>query len=184
MIITITKTSGQRQLLLPVILFILLLCCSHAKAQSLLSKQISINFNQQRLGDILLDIGKKGGFYFSYNGKVLPQDSLVSITANNQTVSVIMAMLFHGKYDVEERKNYLIITLPLPNLSLVNADITNDNNTYSISGLVINERTGERLMNASVYLKQQLVSVLTDEHGYFRLKFRADKPGHITLTAS
>jgi hypothetical protein len=178
-----TKPFKLQLLILPVVLS--LLCCfTQTKAQSLLDKRVSINFEHARLGNILLEVGKKGDFYFVYKGGLFPQDSLVSITTNNQTVSGILKMLFHDKFNFEEHKEYLIITQPLPMLSLLNTDITNEGNTYSISGLVVNERTGERLMNASVYVKEQLVSVLTDEHGYFQLRFRANNPGQISLTAS
>lgn len=169
--------------ILPVVLG--LLCCfTQTKAQSLLDKRVSVNFEHARLGDVLREVGKKGDFYFVYKGGLFSQDSLVSITADNQTVSGILKTLFHDKFNFEAHKEYLIITQPIPGLSLLNTDITNEGNTYSISGLVVNEHTGERLMNASVYVKEQLVSVLTDEHGYFQLRFRANNPGQINLTAS
>jgi outer membrane protein W len=177
------NTISQIRKLLPVVL-LMMLCIGKTQAQGLLNKRISINFNRARLADALHQIGKQGQFYFAYNGRLLPQDSLVTLAANNQTVSGIMVMLFHGKYEFKELNDHIIIDINLPNLALQNTDITNDNNTYSISGLVVDERTGERLMNASVYVKQQLISVLTDEHGYFKLKFRADNPGQISLTAS
>jgi hypothetical protein len=177
------NTISQIRKLLPVVL-LMMLCIGKTQAQGLLNKRISINFNHARLADALHQIGKQGDFYFAYNGRLLPQDSLVSLAVNNQTVSGVLATLFHGKYEFKELNDHIIIDLNLPNLALQNTDITNDNNIYSISGLVVNERTGERLMNASVYVKQQLISVLTDEHGYFKLKFRADNPGQISLTAS
>jgi len=180
---TSTNTLSQMRKLIPVVL-LMMLCIGKTQAQGLLNKRITINFNHTRLADALYQIGKQGQFYFAYNGRVLPQDSLVTLTATNHTVSEIMATLLHGKYEFKELNDHIIIDLILPNLSLQNTDITNDNNTYSISGLVVDERTGERLMNASVYIKEQLTSVLTDEHGYFKLKFKADNPGQISLTAS
>ena len=69
-------------------------------------------------------------------------------------------------------------------LSFINTDITTDNNNYSISGIVVDEKTGERLMNTSVYEKEQLVSTLTDEHGYFKLKLRSASLDQVRLTAS
>jgi hypothetical protein len=164
---------------------LIMLCLfKQAGAQSFLDKRVSVNFNHTRLAEALNEISKKAGFYFSYNGKALPKDSLVNLVEDNQKVAVLLNKLLHDKYEYEERKNYIIITVSLPHLLLINTDITNDNNTYSISGLVVDERNGERLMNASVYEKQQLVSTLTDEHGYFRLKFSANTGAIISLTAS
>ncbi|MFC0518561.1 LA_2272 family surface repeat-containing protein [Mucilaginibacter angelicae] len=182
MIITAAKIPKPYHV---IILFMLMFCFGHTQAQSIFNKRVSVSFDRARLADVLQAVSKKGEFNFSYNAKLLPQDSLVSIAVDNQTVSEVLGSLLHDKYELQEYKGYLVITGRLPYLSLVNTDITNDNNNnYSISGLVVNERTGERLMNASVYVKEQLVSVLTDEHGYFRIKFRADNPGRISLTAS
>ncbi|QNK63138.1 hypothetical protein H7F33_01020 [Pedobacter sp. PAMC26386] len=72
----------------------------------------------------------------------------------------------------------------MPHLSLINTDITNDNDIYSITGVVVDEQSGRRLMNVSVYEKQQLVSTLTDEHGYFKLRCKADVRGALRITAS
>jgi len=162
----------------------ILLVLFKASAQGILSKQVSVNAERLRLADVLARIGKQGDFYFSYNGNMLPKDSLVSIAVVHQPVASVLTQLFHGKFEFEEQGNYLIIIPALPHLTLVNTDITNENNTYSISGIVADEHTGERIMNASVYEKQQLAATLTDEHGYFKLKIRTANPGVLRITAS
>jgi len=167
------------------IMLMLLFASGQSRGQGILSEPVSINFEGARLGDILLELGKKGGFQFSYKARLLPQDSILSIKAADETVGDILHKLLRDKYNIREYQNYLIITQKLPGLAFLDTDITNDNNSnYSVSGLVVSESTGERLMNASVYVKAQLVSVLTDEHGYFRIKFRADNPEQISVTAS
>ena len=182
MIITYTSLPKFAKLILPLIL--LIAGSMFVQAQSLLEKRVSANFDHTRIADVLQEVGKKGGFYFAYNDKLLPKDSLVTFTVNNQTVAGVLAMLFHNRYEITELKYHIVIAPPQPNLSFNNTDITNESNSYSISGLVIDERSGTRLANVSVYAKQQLASTLTDEHGYFQLKFRADNPGQISLTAS
>jgi len=157
---------------------------AQANAQSLLNKSISINAQQSKLSVVLKEIGEKGGFYFAYNGRLLPQDSLVTVVSKDQPISIILNQLFKERYDFEERKNYVIITEALKHLALINTDLTAEDNSYSVSGLVVDDRTGERLMNTSVYEKRQLVSALTDEHGYFKLKFKMSAPAPITVTAS
>ena len=182
MIITYTPLPKFTKVILSLIL--LISGTMFTQAQIPLEKRISANFDHTRIADVLQEVGKKGGFYFAYNDKLLPKDSLVTFTVNNQTVADILTMLFHNRYDITELKYHIVIAPFQPNLSFYNTDITNENNSYSISGLVVNERTGERLMNASVYIKELLVSALTDEHGYFQLRFRANNPGQINLTAS
>lgn len=160
--------------------------CDNMLAQSLLDKRISIDIEQKPLAEALNDIGNKGGFYFSYNGNILQRDSLVSLHTMHEKVSNILSKLFNDSYKFQERKNHIIIGLGsrLRNLAIVNTDIINSNNTHSISGLVIDEQTKHRLGGVSIYEKQQLVSTLTDEHGYFSLKFRARHLDQINLTAS
>lgn len=166
------------------LLTFLLLSALLTSAQGLLDQKISVDLDHVRLADVLKEIGTQGNFYFSYSGKLLPKDSLVSLIARQQPVYSIMEQLFHGKYEFEEQNKYVIISAALPHLALINTDITNDNHVYSISGIVVDERNGERLMNASVYEKEHLEATLTDEHGYFKLKFRANTPAILSITAS
>ncbi|AYL98138.1 LA_2272 family surface repeat-containing protein [Mucilaginibacter celer] len=167
-----------------IVLLLLVLCTGRSNAQSIFNRKVSVNAEGVALADVLQEVSKRCEFHFSYKAQLLPQDSLVSIAVTNQTVGMVLSKLLHDKYNIREYQNYLIITEKLPGLAFLDTDITNDNNNYSVSGLVVSVRTGERLMNASVYVKAQLVSVLTDEHGYFRIKFRADNPGQISVTAS
>ncbi len=53
---------------------------------------------------------------------------------------------------------------------------------WSFSGFVVDDRTGERIVNASVYEKRLLQATLTDEHGYFKLRFRAQNDRFMQLT--
>ena len=153
-------------------------------AQQLLNKQVSLSITQRSVSNVFSEISKQGGFHFSYSGKNFPKDSLVTITANNQTVTKILKQLLSERYEYEERRNYIIITPALQRLSFINTDVTSDDNNYSISGIVVNEKTKERLMNTSVYEKEQLVSTITDEHGYFKLKLKSNSLDQVRITAS
>lgn len=166
------------------LLAFLLFSAFFTSAQGLLDQKISVNFDHIRLADVLKEIGTQGNFYFSYNGKLLPKDSLVSLSLKQQPLYSVMEELFHGRYEFEEQNGYVIISAALPHLSLINTDVTNENHLYSISGIVVDERSGERLMNVSVYEKEHLAATLTDEHGYFRLKFRVGNSEMVSITAS
>ena len=163
--------------------FVIVFSFLSARAQSILKKPVSVNLTQTKLADVLNEISKMGGFYFSYNGRLLPKDSLVNIQAEQKPVGELLAQLFKGRYELEEQGHYIIITLALKRLSLVNSDMAAEDNSVSVSGIVIDERTGDRLMNASVYEKHQLVSTLTDDHGYFKLKVKGSATGQIAITA-
>jgi hypothetical protein len=162
------------------------LCFHYSLAQAqptnFLQKKISVQYSKTKLIDALIDISNKGGFIFSYSGKLIPQDSLVTLEATDQAVATILSKLIKGNLQFEQQKNHIIITPVLPQLSLIHTDITNDDHSYSISGIVVNEQTRERIVNASVYEKRELVSTLTDRTGYFKLKFKTATPSGLNIT--
>jgi hypothetical protein len=159
-------------------------CLTQTIAQIHLNKIITLNIKQQSLSTVVKDISDKGGFNFSYDGNIIAKDSLVSISAVNISVTAILHQLFNDKYEYQEQKNYVIITLSKRTLTLLNTDWVTDRTTTSISGIVVDEQSGSRLMNVSVYEKHALVATLTDEHGHFSLKLNTGSPEKVALTAS
>ena len=59
----------------------------------------------------------------------------------------------------------------------------NDDKFYAVSGYVMDDQTGERIKDASVYEKQRLASAITNENGYFKLKLK-NKYRNAALTVS
>jgi hypothetical protein len=177
----LTRTSAP---LLSLIMVWLALSYSLARAQApnFLQKRISVQYQNTRVTDALIDISNKAGFIFSYSGNVISQDSLVTLVAADQAVATLLTRILKGNLQFEQQKNHIIITPVLPQLSVINTDITNDEHSYSISGVVVNEQTKERIVNASVYEKRELVSTLTDRMGYFKLKFKTASPGALNIT--
>ncbi len=137
-----------------------LLICSFSNAQKLLSQNISVNAYHQPLSNVLKDIGRQGNFYFSYSNNIIHDDSIVTINAHNKTVGQVLDILFNGSCQYKEASNHIILQ-PLTKERL-----------YTITGFVKDEKTGEKISNASIYEQQELVSSLTDDNGYFRLKLR------------
>ncbi|HEY9260234.1 STN and carboxypeptidase regulatory-like domain-containing protein [Chitinophaga sp.] len=134
-------------------------------AQSLLNKTVSVEAKQQPLSAVLISISKQGGFYFSYLTTILPQDSLVTISVKNKTVKQVLDILFTGDYLYKESGNYIILLKK-----------SSGQTYYLISGIVTDKKTGQRLPNASVYERQQLISTLTNSDGYFRLRLKDKYP--------
>ncbi len=166
------------------LIFLMGFLCSSAMAQTILEKRISLDVSQKSVYFTLAQIEKEGDFVFSYNSSLVPKDSMVSVKANGSTVAEVLEELFRGRYSYIENRKFLIINPSLRPLNIITTDASTDQQSYSISGLVVDGISGERLMNVSVYEKQQLVAALTDEHGYFKLKFKAGMPQTLTVTAS
>ncbi len=155
--------------------FVLFLWCatvSSVQGQTILDRRINVDITRQRLDDALSIIGNKGGFSFSYNSNILKRDSLVSISAANKPVRAILNQLFAGNYEYKESGNYIILRRVALQLTSVTKVKPAEERMYTISGYVINSETGDRVANASIYERQQLVSALSDAEGYFSLRLR------------
>ncbi|MBO9573386.1 MAG: carboxypeptidase-like regulatory domain-containing protein, partial [Chitinophagaceae bacterium] len=146
---------------------------SIANAQNLLNKSMSLDINKQRLDMVLEIISNKGNFYFSYNSNILKRDSLVSFTANNQPVKSILTQLLGAGFEFRESGNYIILRRAPIQLKLVTSSTITEDKYYTISGYVIDEQTGERIKDASVYEKDHLAITNTNSQGYFKIKLKS-----------
>lgn len=130
-------------------------------AQDLLHKKISVSIRQQPLQQALSEIGREGNFYFSYNSSLLPEDSIVSINAQQKPVIDILHSLLGYNFAFHKNGHYIIIK-----------KIFAGGRPIVISGYVTDRPTGEKIPNASVYVQRQFATVLTNREGYFQLKIK------------
>ncbi len=175
------------KLKISLILFLITAC---AKAQmpipsSLynLEKKVTIEVKDLQISQVLQKISRAGNFYFSYSGTLLKQDSLVSISARNITVRDLLNRLFNNKIDYAENGAYIILRYAANHFTIEPENITTAEKLYLISGYVIDTETGLKVKQASVYEKRLLQSTLTDNKGFFQLKFKGDH-NEVILTAS
>ena len=143
------------------------------QAQTLLGKAISVDINKQRLDNVLEIVSNKGNFYFSYNSNAIKRDSLVSFSVNGETVKQILDRLFPADFEFIESGNYIILRRKPISFALVTQQDSTADRFYTITGHIIDGETGGNIANASVYEKQQLSSVLTNDNGYFKLKLKS-----------
>lgn len=151
--------------------------------QNNLSKRVTFTARQERVGDVLQKISSAGNFYFAYNGSLINQDSLVNLNAKGQPVREVLDELFDGKVDYKENESYVILRYAVNHFTIEPENITTAENLYVISGYVIDTQTGKKVKQASVYEKKLLQSALTDNDGFFTLKFKGEHQS-IILTAS
>jgi hypothetical protein len=146
--------------------------CSFVKAQSTLSRNISLNIELQKLSLVLASIEEKGGFRFSYNSNILPVDSLVSIHENNLNIAEALDKLLSHRFEYRQSGNFVIIRYaPLELLLLVNESVGNPE-LYTISGQVVDKLTNKPIQDASIYEKNLLVSEISDGNGYFLMRLK------------
>lgn len=148
-----------------------------------LEKRVSIEIKDQQIAEVLNKISRTGEFYFSYSGSLFKRDSLVSMDIRNTPVREILDRLFDNKVDYKENGEYIILRYAANRLTIEPENITTAEKLYLISGYVRDIETGLKVKQASVYEKRLLQSTLTDDRGYFKLKFRGDH-NEVILTAS
>jgi hypothetical protein len=134
--------------------------CQHVQ-----EKVISLEVNRMPLSQVLDSIARRGHFEFSYNSSIVPGDSLVTLVFRQVTIRAALDELLGAGYVYAEQGKYLII------LRAAAAQVMTER-TYLMTGYVIDDSTGQGVGNASVYVKEQLQSTLTDQQGYFRLRLR------------
>lgn len=148
-----------------------------------LDRRVNLDIKQQPISEVLNKMSKAGDFYFSYTGSLFKQDSIVNLKVRDMQVRDILDRLFNGKVDYKETGQYIILRYAANHLTIEPENITSADKLYIISGYVIDTETGKKIKQASVYEKRLLQSTLTDNEGYFRLRFKGEHT-EVTLTAS
>ena len=165
-----------------ILMIILALLISSAHAQSKLDKDISIRVKQTRLSVLLDTIGKRNGFYFSYSNDQISADSLVNLSIDHLPLRTVLDSLFKGNVEYKESPGYIILRLAPNDLTLKAENVGGKEQSFYISGYILDERTGQGIPHASIYEKRLLVSTLSDHKGYFKIRVKA--AGMLTLTVS
>ncbi|MGY0034506.1 STN and carboxypeptidase regulatory-like domain-containing protein [Pedobacter sp. NJ-S-72] len=148
-----------------------------------LSRRVTIKVKNQKIAEVLSQISTSGNFYFSYQGNLFNTDSLVTLSVQNTPIRTVLDQLFRGKVDYKENGQHVILRLATLHLTIEPENITTAERLYLISGYVVDTKTGSRIKQASVYEKRLLQSTLTNNDGYFKLRFKGDY-NEVILTAS
>lgn len=162
---------------------LILLCCTAATAQSNLDKVVPLNVSRQRLDNVLEILSNRGNFYFSYNSSIVKRDSLVTISASNKSVRQVLDVLFPDHFEFRESGNYIIIRKAPVKLTIVTNKAVTEDNQYVVTGYVLDDNSGMQIANASIYEKRLLLSTLTNEKGFFKIRFK-NKVKTAALTVS
>jgi hypothetical protein len=129
----------------------------------MLERTITITLSHEKLEDALKKIAAQGGIVFSYNPSIIDSKRVVSYAFSNKTIREVLDELFDGTIAYKERRKYVILT----KASAKQAQI--------VSGYILDDHTGEKLKNVSVYDPETLNSAVTDDYGYFEIKVKPAK---------
>jgi hypothetical protein len=129
----------------------------------LLERTVTVSLLNEPLDNALRKIGDAGNFNFSYKSSLLDKDEKVTFEFVNKSVREVLDQIFRGAVTYRERGRHII---------LVKGEKPTSKESSVLSGYVIDEATGKRLQNVSVYDPVSLNSAVTDAYGFFKIEVK------------
>ncbi|HMG09057.1 MAG TPA: hypothetical protein VK609_11135, partial [Mucilaginibacter sp.] len=177
-------TTNQKLITHAILLFIPIVFCTKLYAQGNLLKEVSIGeIKQQRMASVLDKIASKGNFYFAYNNKTIPADSIVSVSGYRGTLFSLLDKLLGDSYEFKEVPGYIVLR-HAPGKLYLTAEVEKDPGKQAVvKGYVNDVSSKKEVAKASVYEKNLLISTLTDDRGYFEITLK-NWSGSLLLTVT
>lgn len=162
--------SSITRALLAFVLLVSLLSQSRAQTKTpILERKVTLEWKNEKLASALQQLEREGGFSFSYNASLIPEDKQITLSVRNRSVRDVLYDIFGNTMQFREKGSHLIITKAPPSNAAPSV--------FLVSGYVEDAATGQRISNASVYEKESVTSVVTDRYGHFKLKLDAKSSG-------
>ncbi|WP_046246356.1 peptidase associated/transthyretin-like domain-containing protein [Hymenobacter terrenus] len=133
-----------------------------------LERLISVDLRNEALGAALEQISRAGGFTFSYNPAHIVVSGPVTVRLTQTPVREVLNQVFNGSVVYNSRGNHVIL------LRQPRRDAAPKNLLFE--GYIVDEQTGARLSQASVFEKTTLASTVSSPYGYYRIRLPAGKP--------
>ena len=153
--------------------------------EEVLSQHVELNYPVTSqycnvpLGQVLEDLSSITGIKFSFSPKKIPENKLINASFTDMPFSLVLDKLFYGlpiRYEVMD--DYII----LKKKEIVQAgEEVEDTKQYTINGYVKDNKTGEFLIGATIYIRELEVGTISNNYGYFSITI---PPGKYTLYIS
>jgi hypothetical protein len=137
-----------------------------------LEKVITVSFENETVEAALKKISQQAGFTFSYNPSVIKAEKALTRSFVNKTVREILDDFFKNTVEYKQRGNYIILT---------KSARASTQKEQKIGGYVVDEATGEKLRNVSIYDPNSLATAVTDDYGYFSIELPESAKDNIKL---
>ncbi|MDO8368525.1 MAG: carboxypeptidase-like regulatory domain-containing protein [Saprospiraceae bacterium] len=137
----------------------LMLIAYPASAEDLLSRRLTITLHETPLKQALDEIAKLADFEWSYNAKILDNSRRITLHAKDWTVRETLREILGEGFAFKSSGKYLILKKQAPSKT-------------TLSGVIRDPNTGERLANVTVYDRKTLRATRTDSSGYYSLKVK------------
>ncbi|MBP6183426.1 MAG: TonB-dependent receptor [Saprospiraceae bacterium] len=139
--------------------FVFVLMYTPTWTQTVLTQPVKVVFQSVNLEQALLQLISESSLNISFSNDILPDNQLFSQSFNNEPASKVLDFLLAGTaiaYKVVGRQIVLYQIVPQPQF-------------YTISGILEDRFTGERLIGANVYETISLRGTTTNAYGFYSL---------------
>ncbi|MBD2753866.1 STN domain-containing protein [Spirosoma validum] len=152
------------------ILLICLLMSTNLSAQSTppLDRLISVDIRNSTVENALRQISQAGRFEFSYNPANIDGKAVVTLRLANTPVREVLNRVFQLRVTYKMRGNYVILLRADPPEAAPKS--------FLLDGYILDEQTGERITQASIFEKTTLASTVSNPFGYYRLRLPTNLP--------
>lgn len=129
---------------------------------------VTMNMRQVPLLEILQELEKQTGVFFSYESSMLDEFQKISFKAQDESLSYCLRRLFYALPVTYRMTGQIVILKRKPRL-------------YTISGFVRDSVSYESLISASVFERNTKSGTTTNNYGFYSVTL---PPGKVTLRAS
>jgi hypothetical protein len=153
-----------------VLLFLFIGCLAARGQKSILDSTYTFNAGTVKTANALKTISKHTGYNFTYDSRLINPENKTEMTFSDVKLSVILDSILKSdslSYSVIDK--YIIISKTYRN-TLPKTDSTDTIEINSISGIIVDDVTGEPLPFATIGLKNQGKGTVTNNNGEFGLK--------------
>lgn len=124
-----------------------------------LTRRLSISFQEMPIKEALDNIARMADFEWSYNARILNPNQRVTVSVRDWTVREILREILGEEYVIKSSGRYLILKKEKPPKK-------------EVSGVIRATQSGERLANVTIYDRKTLRATTTDSSGYYQLKVK------------
>lgn len=129
-----------------------------------LEREVTLSISNESVPFVLNAISQQTAVVFSYSSNVISTTNKISIDVKAKSVRHTLNTIFTGTVKYKVKGKYIILQ---KNEALAKEEVV-------VEGYLYDSQTGDKLTNATVYNKEQKVSTITDEYGYFKLEVPTD----------
>lgn len=158
-----------------IILFILLVQWPEVKCQEgILDSLFTFRAGSVKTGSALNIISRQTGFFFTYDSRLIDPERKTELTFSNTSLNdILWTIIENDSLEFSVIDKYIIISKSVP-VPAAEADSLPRFEPGIISGLIVDEESGEPLPFASIALKNKGRGTVSNSNGEFGLRITPD----------